>query len=99
MNRDLRKIMNQIVIDRPIKFSRLPAEERSSILRIYRYIGDILGYDSIRVESQNSDIEFKDKEDYFLEVKTLFYFRGKFLKITKLQFRLTGKEKRRMCCG
>lgn len=78
MNRDLRKIMNKIVIDRPKKFSKLPAGERSSILRICRYIGDILGYDSIRVESQNSDIEFKDKEDYFLEVKTLFYFRGKY---------------------
>ena len=78
MNRDLRKIMNKIVLDRPKKFLNLPAEERTSILRICRYIGDILGYDSIRVESQNSDIEFKDREDYFLEVKTLFYFRGKY---------------------
>ncbi|GAH60435.1 unnamed protein product [marine sediment metagenome] len=78
MNRDLRNIMIKIVIDRPKKFLMLPAEERSSILRICRYIGDILGYESIRVESQNSDIEFNDMEDYFLEVKKLFYFRGKY---------------------
>ncbi len=78
MNRELRKIMDKIVIDNPKKFSKLPAKEKSSILRICRYIGDILGYDSIHVESQNSDIEFKDKEDYFFEVKTLFYFRGRY---------------------
>ena len=78
MNRDLKKIMDKIKIDKEKDFSNLPLEERLSILRICRYIGDILGYDSISVESQNSDIEFKDKEDYFLEVKTLFYFRGKY---------------------
>ncbi len=78
MNRDLRKVMDKIIIDREKRFLDLPIKERLSTLRICRYIGDIIGYDSIRVESQNSDIEFKDKEDYFLEVKTLFYFRGKY---------------------
>ena len=70
--------MDKIEIDRPKRFSKLPLKERLSILRICKYIGDILGYESIHVESQNADIEFTDKEDYYIEVKTLFYFRGSY---------------------
>ena len=76
MNRVLREIEGKIDIVRPKKYSALPPKERSSVLRICRYIGDIIGYDSIRVESIDSDIEFEDREAYFLEVKTPIYFRG-----------------------
>jgi len=78
MNSALKKILNKVVIDNPRDFKGLKPQEKESVLRICRYIGNIIGYDTIRVETQNTDIEFKDKDNYFLEVKTLFYFRGKY---------------------
>ncbi len=78
MNRVLENIAKKVIIDNHKKFKGLKAPERESVLRICKYIGDLIGYDTIRVETPNSDIEFTDRDNYYIEVKTVFYFRGKY---------------------
>ena len=78
MNKTLKNILKRVIVDNLGGFNRLKPQEKESVLRICRYIGDLIGYDTIRIETQNTDIEFKDRDNYYLEVKTLFYFRGKY---------------------
>ena len=46
MDSTLKAVLNRIAIDRPKTFSWLKVEEKESITRICRFIGDIISYNT-----------------------------------------------------
>ncbi len=70
MDNILLKIKNKVTFGSEKRFRGLTPEVKSSVLRISSNIAQVVGWDNIKVETEECDIFFKDKCDYYLEVKT-----------------------------
>jgi len=80
---------------------------QSSILQIAENIGNIVGFDSVTIEpnisSGDADIRFIDEDVYYLQVKSLLFFKQKygsrFADLSKEFAKILSKSKSRFAVG